>query len=258
MAVGIGRLVGIEIPVNFHSPYKAVNIVDFWKRWHMTLNRFFTKYVYIPLGGNRRGEGRMYRNLLLVFFLSGLWHGAGFHYLVWGMLHGVLYVATRFWQRRIKPVAAGSMVGTEGRTKAAAGIGRKIVTIVSQIATFLYVSIAWVYFRAADMGQANSLLAAAFRGKVQKASWDLAECFRVDEFWYVLKVLHLDNLPVSHDILMYVILAAGIYLAMIGKNAVERVARLKYGAGTAVVTAVLMVWCVLSFSGVSVFLYFNF
>lgn len=258
MAVGIGRMLGIEIPVNFDSPYKAVNIVDFWKRWHITLNRFFTKYVYIPLGGNRRGEGRMYRNLLLVFFLSGLWHGAGFHYIVWGMLHGVLYVATRFWQRRIKPAVSGGAAATDSRTETASGASRKIVAIVSQIVTFLYVSTAWVYFRAADIGQANSLLTAAFRGKLQKASWDLAECFRVDEFWYVLKVLHLDNLPVSHDILMYVILAAGIYLAMIGKNAVERATRLKYGAGTAAVTAVLMVWCVLSFSGVSTFLYFNF
>ncbi len=258
MAVGIGRMLGIEIPVNFHSPYKAVNIVDFWKRWHITLNRFFTKYVYIPLGGNRRGEGRMYRNLLLVFFLSGLWHGAGFHYIVWGMLHGVLYVATRFWQRRIKPVVLGGAAAADSRAETASGTGRKIMTALSQIVTFLYVSIAWVYFRAADMGQANSLLAAAFRGKLQKLSWDLAECFRVDEFWYVLKVLHLDNLSVSHYLLMFLILAAGLYLAMIGKNAVERTARLKYGAGTAAVTAVLMVWCVLSFSGVSAFLYFNF
>lgn len=255
MAVGIGRMLGIEIPENFRSPYKSVNIVDFWKRWHITLNRFFTRYVYIPLGGNRRGEGRMYLNLLLVFFLSGLWHGAGFHFLVWGMMHGVLYAATRFWQRHVKPGRDGRVEKTEQVGEAA---GNKIMTILSQIATFLYVSIAWVYFRAADIGQADRLLMTAFRGELRKPSQGLAECFRVDEFWYVLKVLHLDSLPASPYILMFAVLAAGLYFSMIGKNAAERTARLRYRAGEAAALTVLMVWCILSFSGVSTFLYFNF
>lgn len=261
MAVGLGRMLGIEIPENFRSPYKAVNIVDFWKRWHITLNRFFTKYVYIPLGGNRRGEGRMYLNLLVVFFLSGLWHGAGFHFLVWGMMHGLLYVATRFWQKRVKPLFGG-VLGSGGHggdsQTTTSGLGCKIMTALSQIATFLYVSVAWVYFRAADIGQANSLLAAAIWGEAKKLSQGLADCFRVDEFWYVLKVLHLDSLPVSPYLLMFAILAAGLYFSMVGKNAAERTARLKYRAGGAAVIAVLMVWCILSFSGVSTFLYFNF
>lgn len=163
MAVGLGRMLGIGIPVNFDSPYKAVNIVDFWKRWHITLNRFFTKYVYIPLGGNRRGEGRMYFNLLLVFFLSGLWHGAGFQFLVWGMLHGVLYVITRFLQRRGRRRNDTSVINGEN-----SGIGRRILAIASQIATFLYVSVAWVYFRAESVAQANTLLRTAFAGKSKK------------------------------------------------------------------------------------------
>ncbi len=248
MAVGIGRMLGIEIPVNFNSPYKAVNIVDFWKRWHITLNRFFTKYVYIPLGGNRKGRGRMYLNLLIVFFLSGLWHGAGFHFLVWGMLHGVLYVVTRFWQGRVR------QKNDKGVTKQ----GGKIVTVMSQIATFLYVSVAWVYFRAENIGQANALLRTACAGEAKKISMDLAECLQPDEFWYVIKVLHLDNLSFSRYILMFAILAAGLYLSMVGKNAHERVARLKFGLVSAVVLVVLAVWCILSFSGVSTFLYFNF
>lgn len=272
MAVGIGRMLGIEIPVNFNSPYQAVNIVDFWKRWHITLNRFFTKYVYIPLGGNRKGQGRMYVNLLLVFFLSGLWHGAGFHFLVWGMLHGVLYVATRFWLGRIKPRLLQKHAGIpsqkvhlQGQDLTGASdagvttrIGHKIMTIVSQIATFLYVSVAWVYFRAESITQANTLLRTACMGEMKRISLDLAECLRPDEFWYVLKVLHLDNLSFSRYILMFVILAAGLYLSMVGKNAKERVDRLKYGPVSAVVLVVLAVWCILSFSGVSTFLYFNF
>lgn len=279
MAVGIGRMLGIEIPVNFNSPYKAVNIVDFWKRWHITLNRFFTKYVYIPLGGNRKGRGRMYLNLLIVFFLSGLWHGAGFHFIVWGMLHGVLYVVTRFWQGRVRQendknvtnicrggegainiwMAAQKVKEAEsGTARFCRRIGSKIMTILSQIATFLYVSVAGVYFRAEDIGQANALLRTACAGEAKKISMDLAECLQPDEFWYVIKVLHLDNLSFSRYILMFAILAAGLYLSMVGKNAHERVARLRFGLVSAAVLVVLAVWCILSFSGVSTFLYFNF
>ncbi len=241
MARGIGKMLGIEIPVNFNSPYKATNIIDFWKRWHITLNRFFTKYVYIPLGGNRKGAVRMYRNLLIVFLLSGLWHGAGWNYIVWGVLHGVLYVATRFWQKAKQK----KMKNT-------------IMTFVSRIALFLYVSVAWVYFRAESISQANRMLLTAIRGPIQKISADLAECFQLDEFWYAIKVLHLDNLSYSRYILMAAILAAGIYFAMIGRNAAQRMERMKYKAGSAFVFAILAVWCVLTFSRVSTFLYFNF
>ncbi|MCM1266773.1 MAG: hypothetical protein NC302_02615 [Bacteroidales bacterium] len=268
MARGLGKMFGIEIPVNFDSPYKAVNIVDFWKRWHITLNRFFTKYVYIPLGGNRRGRARMYCNLLLVFFLSGLWHGAGWNFIVWGMLHGVLYVATRFLQSRGRQKSDTDVKNDKGVGKDSAkapdasgdvtGFGSRIGKAVSQILTFLYVSVAWVYFRAADIAQANAILRTALAGKVQKISDGLAECFRVDEFWYALKVLHLDNFSFSRSILMWAILIAGLYLAMVGRNAAERASRVRFGPVSAAACVILAVWCILSLSGVSTFLYFNF
>jgi D-alanyl-lipoteichoic acid acyltransferase DltB (MBOAT superfamily) len=248
MARGIGKMLGIEIPVNFNSPYKAVNIIDFWKRWHITLNRFFTKYVYIPLGGNRKGAVRMYCNLMLIFLLSGLWHGAGWNYILWGALHGILYVLTRLIQRRKSCRQQGDFLQKQ----------QKIMTLVSRLALFIYVSVAWVYFRADSIRQANQLLLAALRGTVQKVSLELAECYELDEFWYVIKVLHLDNMAYSRYILMTLMLAAGIYFAMIGRNAAQRVERMKYNAGTAAVFAVLAVWCVLTFSQVSTFLYFNF
>ncbi len=273
MARGIGRMLGIEIPVNFDSPYQAVNIVDFWKRWHITLNRFFTKYVYIPLGGNRRGAARMYLNLMIVFGLSGLWHGAGWNYLVWGAMHGILYVLTRLWQRSLKPRLCRDYAGIPSLQEAGRGgdsptvqsgkrqparIGHIIMTAVSRILLFGYVAVAWVYFRAENIAQANRMLTAAVRGSVQKVSLELAECFQVDEFWYVIKVLHLDRMSCSRYILMWVILAAGLYLAMIGPNAAGRVERMKFRAGSTVVFAVLALWCVLTFSKVSTFLYFNF
>lgn len=259
MARGIGKMLGIEIPVNFDSPYKAVNIVDFWKRWHITLNRFFTKYVYIPLGGSRNGETRMYRNLMIVFLLSGLWHGAGWNYIVWGAMHGVLYVATRFWQRHIR--GRNDTYVTKNMAEKVSffhQIQKMFMTFMSRIFLFAYVSVAWVYFRAQDIAQANALLATVFRGNVQKISFDLAECFRLDEFWYVIKMLHLDNMVYSRYILMTLILAAGLYLAMAGPNAAQRMERAKYRAGSVFMLAVLMVWSILTFSEVSTFLYFNF
>jgi len=241
MARGIGRMLGLEIPVNFNSPYQAVNIVDFWKRWHITLNRFFTSYVYIPLGGNRRGRGRMYFNFLIVFFLSGIWHGAGWNFIVWGMLHGALYVLTRWYLDKKK------------RHK-----DRKIMTLMSRIALFLYVSIAWVYFRAADVAQANRLLLLALKGRAQKISFDLAECFQLDELWYALKVFHLDHFSYSRYVPMAFMLAVGLCLAMFGRNAAQIADALKGRAYQAVLLGAVFVWCVLSFSQVSAFLYFNF
>lgn len=246
MARGIAKMLGMEIPINFDSPYKAVNIVDFWKRWHITLNRFFTKYVYIPLGGNRKGAARMYLNLMIVFLLSGLWHGAGWNYLVWGAMHGGLYVLTRLWQKKVTPYLTFRKMT------------RMIMTLVSRTLLFLYVSAAWVYFRAESIVQANQMLMTVARGNVQKISMEFAECFQMDELWYVIKVLHLDNMAYSRYILMWVMLAAGIYLSMIGRNAAKRMERAKYGVWTTAVFAVLTVWCVLTFSKVSTFLYFNF
>ena len=110
MARGLAWMFGMEIPVNFNSPYKAVNIIEFWRRWHITLSRFFRQYVYIPLGGNRKGRPRMYANLILIFLLSGIWHGAGWTFVTWGAAQGILYIITRAWQLyrkdHPKPVSA--------------------------------------------------------------------------------------------------------------------------------------------------------
>ncbi len=240
MARGLGAMLGFHIPVNFNSPYKAVNIIDFWKRWHITLNRFFTGYVYIPLGGNRKGKTRMYVNLLLVFLLSGIWHGAGWNFIVWGMMHGVLYVITRWLQEHVKG----------GRLHMAAAVKR--------ILLFIYVSMAWVYFRADSIASANSLLKTALTGRMQRLSLDLAECFKLDEFWYVIKVLHFDAKAWSGYILMFVMLAAGLMLSMAGINADEAAQRAKGRPVSCIMLAGMLVWCILSFSGVSTFLYFNF
>ena len=258
MARGIGAMLGIRIPINFNSPYKAVNIVDFWKRWHITLNRFFTKYVYIPLGGNRKGNVRMYANLLIVFFLSGIWHGAGWNFVIWGMMHGVLYVITRWIGKFFEKDDFKRKTSQNSTIMANHSIPAVLSVFTSRLLLFAYASIAWVYFRAESIAQANSLLSVAISGKMQKLSIDLAECFRLDEFWYVLKVLHLDTMEWSRYILMFAILATGIILSMFTPNASEISDKCKGKVVTNIIFATFFLWCILSFSGVSTFLYFNF
>lgn len=241
MARGISAMFGIGLPVNFNSPYKAANIIDFWKRWHITLNRFFTKYVYIPLGGNREGTAKMYRNLLIIFLLSGIWHGAGWNFILWGMMHGVLYIFTRMWQKRknYKPV--------KGFKKA-----------ICVILTFLYVSVAWVYFRADSVAQGNQLLSLILQNDFVRINRNLAGYFNLDEFWYILKVLKLDKWEWGHYILMTALTTFSLLLVFFGKNATETAERIKLKTWNALLFAGLFLWCVLTFGNVSTFLYFNF
>ena len=99
MAIGAALLFNIRLPMNFNSPYKALSIQDFWSRWHMTLTNFLTRYIYFPLGGNRKGIVRTYINIMIVFFVSGIWHGAGWTFIIWGLLHGVASVINRLWRK---------------------------------------------------------------------------------------------------------------------------------------------------------------
>ncbi len=141
MAIGLGLLFGIRLPINFRSPYRATSIIEFWRRWHITLSRFLRDYLYIPLGGNRLGEHRRYVNLLLTMLLGGLWHGAGWNYLVWGGLHGV-YLCVNHICRTGKPRVSNTLVGQ------AAG----------WTSTFLAVVVAWVFFRAKTLAGAQQML----------------------------------------------------------------------------------------------------
>jgi D-alanyl-lipoteichoic acid acyltransferase DltB (MBOAT superfamily) len=241
MAMGISEILGFSLPLNFNAPYQAENIIDFWKGWHITLTRFFTKYLYIPLGGNRKGEGRMYLNTLIVFFISGIWHGAGLQFIVWGLMHGVLYVITRRLQK-----------GKE--EKKSTGIKKAVSTFL----TFLYVNLAWVFFRASSVKEALTLLGTILRFQWVRADYSLADYFNRDEFWYVIKVLHIDGWQYAHYILMVLMLAFALILVFAGKPAAVLAEKVKPRVLTSVLLAVLFVWCVLSFSQVSSFIYFNF
>lgn len=138
MAVGLSRMFGIRMPVNFASPYKATSIIDFWHRWHITLSRFLRDYLYIPLGGGRHGKVARYRNLLLVMLIGGLWHGAGWTFVAWGAIHGLLLAGNHLWRDLVMP-----------RFDVSLG------TWPARALTFAVVVFAWVPFRAADFETAR-------------------------------------------------------------------------------------------------------
>jgi len=149
MAIGLGRMFGIKLPLNFNSPYKATGAIDFWRRWHMTLSRMLRDYLYIPLGGSRRGPFRRYLNVMIVMLLGGLWHGAHWTFVLWGACHGVFLMINRAWR------TAAERFGW-GRTRSA--VGRRL----AWTATFLSVVLAWVLFRAEGFPAALRLYRAMF------------------------------------------------------------------------------------------------
>ena len=149
MAIGLGRLFGLRLPVNFDSPYKARSVIDFWRRWHMTMSRFFRDYVYIPLGGSRCGGARNFANLMAVMLVCGLWHGAGWTFVAWGGLHGLFLAGNHLWRK-----------GTAGRLPRLGGAG----AAASWLLTFVAVAVGWVLFRADTWGAAGAVVSAMFGG----------------------------------------------------------------------------------------------
>jgi hypothetical protein len=174
MAIGLARLFGVRLSLNFHSPLRATSIIDFWRRWHMTLSRFLRDYLYIALGGNRRGPARRYVNLLLTMLIGGLWHGANWTYVAWGGLHGLYLIANHLWRAFGPPP-----------------IDRWWSRLAARGATLLAVAFAFVFFRAESFAAALAI----FEGMTNLprtlperlgplASWLLAVGFRFDGPWF--------------------------------------------------------------------------
>ncbi|OFI34065.1 MBOAT family O-acyltransferase [Alteromonas lipolytica] len=143
MAIGLARMFGIVLPLNFYSPYKATSISEFWRRWHITLSTFLRDYIYIPLGGNRVGQFRRYNNLMITMLLGGLWHGAGWNFVIWGGLHGLYLAINSYWQ----------VIATKYSFAY-----RLRLTWLSWLLTFLAVVVGWVFFRATTLDGALNML----------------------------------------------------------------------------------------------------
>ncbi|WP_243299874.1 MBOAT family O-acyltransferase [Bacillus litorisediminis] len=231
MAIGLGLLFNIKLPINFNSPYKALDIQDFWRRWHITLSGFLTKYIYIPLGGNRKGTARTYINIFIIFFISGIWHGAGWTFILWGTLHGLASIITRLWKKS----------------------GFKLNKWVAWFITFQFVNATWVFFRAPSISEALNVL---------KAMVGLNGIYISREFKVYLtdiSSVHFYEFPIEQS-LVYIFssLLIGMIIAFLMKNSIELTKNMKPNWFNVAFTSALLLYCFTQLLNVSEFLYFNF
>ncbi|WP_022762279.1 MBOAT family O-acyltransferase [Butyrivibrio sp. AD3002] len=250
MATGLGAMFNLDIPMNFNSPYKAISIAGFWKRWHMTLTRFLTNYIYIPLGGNRKGKLRTYINTLVVFLVSGIWHGANWTFILWGVFHGLFQCINKLTHGIYKSVCDNAAKLPAGKVFAG------IIKTVSWIITFGILNVLWLLFRADSVEQWLQILRRLFVLNLDVRS-ELIEGFRIPRFRYVLSALHLpdaDNVVLLTGCALSMI--AALLICLCCKNNYER--KYKTDAVSLVFTWVILMVCIVSMSSISTFLYFNF
>ena len=226
MAIGLGRIMGFKFPENFNNPYTSRSITEFWRRWHMTLGNFIMNYLYIPLGGNRKGKGRTYLNLWICFLLSGLWHGAAWTFVLWGAFHGFFIVLEKMFKvKRDQRSAFGGVLLT--------------------LLTFLIVNFGWVLFRAETVSQAFDYYRAMFSFNFDGFSWAAAG----KQFYTMLIVA---------------VVFSFLTLFPFGRKIEQAVFYRKYGTGghiVAWIVAMLMLFfCVaaMNATGFSPFIYFRF
>lgn len=233
MSTGLGLMFNIEIPMNFNSPYKAITIGEFWKRWHITLTRFFTTYLYIPLGGNRKGKIRTYVNNMIVFIVSGIWHGANWTFILWGLLHGIAVVLNKLFNKRIE----------------------KMPKVLLWLLTFGFVNVAWLLFRADSVHQFLFIMKNFVLMNFEMPSMTLLETLFSSAGLYFKNMIGADWLTYVYVVLLT---AFALIASTCFKNTNEKLLAFKPNLKTLFTTIILFVWSILSFSEVSTFLYFNF
>jgi D-alanyl-lipoteichoic acid acyltransferase DltB (MBOAT superfamily) len=220
MAIGVSLMLNIKLPANFNSPYKAKDIQDFWRRWHITLSRFLRDYIYIPLGGNRKGELLTYANLFTVFLVGGLWHGASWMFVAWGALHGIAIVLHRMWQQ----------------------MGLKMNALLAWFITFNFINITWIFFRAKEWDDALKVLHGMFG---------------MSGIGSVSTMINFGALSKISLLTMIVVFIIG-FSSFFTKNSNQIVSSLRLNTATALFGAFLMCIGVLYLNKISTFLYFNF
>lgn len=219
MAIGIALLLGFEFPQNFDKPYSAVGMRDFWRRWHMTLSRWLRDYLYIPLGGNRKGPSRTSLNLLATMVLGGLWHGAAWTFLAWGTLHGVALVAEhRIDARRVL-----------------AGRDKVLPAWAGKLFSFSFVTFAWIFFRATSFGNAFDVIGRMFSG------WTSPGTVSLGAIAVIAGMIAIQQLPLGY-----------------GQRAMSAFSRVHWALQGVALGAFLMLAGALSPAGVAPFIYFQF
>jgi D-alanyl-lipoteichoic acid acyltransferase DltB (MBOAT superfamily) len=232
IAIGIGLMLGIRLPNNFASPYKSASITDFWRRWHMSLSRFLRDYLYIPLGGNRRGRGRQLLNLMTVMVFGGLWHGASWTFAVWGVMHGLFLILHQLW-RRYSPF--------------------RLPVLPAVALTFLAVVLAWLPFRARDFASLQSFLGRLFDPAALVFPERLAPLLQTR-----FPGMQFGSMPLANvaDLLMLAFISAIVFLAPNTRQiaiATRGRALIGFACGVLLATTLIMLR-----EAPLVFIYFNF
>ncbi|MHD0314096.1 MBOAT family O-acyltransferase [Fusobacterium varium] len=231
MAMGIALMFNIVLPLNFNSPYKSTNIQEFWKRWHMTLGRFMTNYLYIPLGGNRLGERKTLRNLFIVFMTSGIWHGAGWNFVIWGCLHGICILIHRVWKNS----------------------GRKMNKLLGWFITINLVNIFWVFFRAETLNGALKVLKGMFNYKSL-----ITVVLEMEQKNNLMRIYQeIKDIFGANEIDIAILLFATIIIFLLN-NTFNIVNSLKINIKNCFIVAFFFSISICYFNGISNFLYFNF
>lgn len=234
MSTGLGLMFNIDMPINFNSPYKALDNYDFWKRWHITLTRFFTKYIYIPLGGNRKGIFRTYINTFIVFTIRGIWHGANWTFIIWGIIHGFADIAAKALQDKLK----------------------KIPKFVRWFFNFIFLNMTWVIFRADSIHQALFIFKRVIMMNFESLSDDLINQLLGDNISFISSSLDIHSWINCLVAVLFSMLIVVVCLKC--KNTNERINDFKSNTKEMVISIVFISASILSFSGISSFLYFNF
>lgn len=236
MAIGVAKMINIDLPCNFDSPYKATSIRDFWKRWHISLTRFFTKYVYFPLGGSRAGNLKTYRNIMIVFLVSGLWHGANWTFILWGGVHGIFQVIERILEKH-------------GH--------KKLFEPAGWLYTFLSVNLLWLLFRSDSIQQWALSIGKMFSFQDMSVSQGLIDSFILPESSILFDILHLEtwDTPVR-GLCMILMTVFSLIICIVPENNYINMNKLNYR--NMVSCAFVLVWSILCLSSESVFVYFNF
>lgn len=228
IAIGVSKMFNIYLPNNFDSPYRATSISDFWRKWHISLTNFLTEYVYIPLGGNRKGRARTYFNILIVFLVSGIWHGANWTFIVWGIIYGMLMVVEKLLYRQIN----------------------RIPKIIGRIYTLSIVNILWMFFWLDSIDDVLYAITKIWKG-VFSGSWVISEslkqCFLTKEMSAMIYLLNNDYIS-NHgtSLAMIVVVCVSTIICQFPINSNN----IKYKANTRTVftTVILATWCFISMS----------
>ena len=238
MAIGIGKLFNIDIPINFRSPYKAVNIAEFWERWHITLTRFLTTYVYIPLGGSRVCRWKIYRNILIVFALSGLWHGADWSLVLWGVMHGIMMVLYRMTKKQTD----------------------RLPGWLTWLFTFLFLNITWTFFHTESVVLSLRLFRTVVLGGIGGFAKDIVAAVCEKNFVIMLARYFTSDNMISFlsQIITAFWLLSGVVICVAAPSSHEIVGRDYKKHWYFCLLAVLFFLSVIRLSEVSTFIYFNF